>query len=402
MLMAKSSSYRGRLAPSPTGYLHLGHARTFWVAWQRARAAGGKLILRNEDLDYQRCKPEFVRAMYEDLRWLGLDWDEGLDLNGVGVTYGGSELGNFGPYSQSERRGFYLDAWRKLRDSGLIYPCMCSRKDLERALSAPHEEPPLHTCGPQQPPAAGKDLWEAQSEMTTRAGVEPPSPASSGDNSAETKKVNDCGPQAPSPAIEGTYDIVTQPGAATVQFPTKGPSSQSPAAAIQSAADDELPYPGTCREKIGTAKDYDSPAGVSWRFRVPDGETISFEDGYFGRQEFVAGRDFADFLLWRRDDIPAYQLAVVVDDAAMQITEVVRGADLLKSTARQLLLIRALGYPVPAYFHCPLLRDEKNVRLAKRHDALSLRKLREEGVQAEELRKRFAEEADWDKRFRLP
>jgi glutamyl-tRNA synthetase len=159
-----------------------------------------------------------------------------------------------------------------------------------------------------------------------------------------------------------------------------------------SAADDELPYPGTCREKIGTAKDYDSPAGVSWRFKVPDGETISFEDGYFGRQEFVAGRDFADFLLWRRDDIPAYQLAVVVDDAAMQITEVVRGADLLKSTARQLLLIRALGYPTPEYFHCPLLRDEKNVRLAKRHDALSLRTLREQGVKAEELRKRLAEE----------
>ena len=163
------------------------------------------------------------------------------------------------------------------------------------------------------------------------------------------------------------------------------------------AADDELPYPGTCREKIGTAKDYKSPAGVSWRFRVPDGETISFNDGYFGRQQFVAGRDFADFLLWRRDDIPAYQLAVVVDDAAMQITEVVRGADLLKSTARQLLLIRALGYSTPAYFHCPLLRDANNVRLAKRHDALSLRKLREQGVKAEELRKRFAEEVARDK-----
>ena len=125
MLMA---TYRGRLAPSPTGYLHLGHARTFWVAWQRACAAGGKLVFRNEDLDYQRCKPEFVRAMYEDLHWLGLDWDEGLDLNKVGVTYGESERGDFGPYSQSDRRSFYLDAWRKLRDSDLIYPCTCSRK----------------------------------------------------------------------------------------------------------------------------------------------------------------------------------------------------------------------------------------------------------------------------------
>ncbi len=372
--MAKSSSYRGRLAPSPTGYLHLGHARTFWVAWKRARAAHGKLIFRNEDLDYQRCKPEFVQAMYEDLHWLGLDWDEGPDISPLSrepgepdlsgtvsdlvsrscsVSHGGAGSGDFGPYSQSERRSFYLDAWHKLRDSGLIYPCTCSRKDLERALSAPHEEPPAH--------------------------------------GAEFHHLDDCGPQAPSPATR--MKPSAQPGAAAVQFPTEGPSSQSPAAALQSAAaDDELPYPGTCREKIETAKDYDSPAGVSWRFKVPDGETISFDDGYFGRQEFVAGRDFADFLLWRRDDIPAYQLAVVVDDAAMQITEVVRGADLLKSTARQLLLLRALGYPVPSYFHCPLLRDEKNIRLAKRHDALSLRKLREQGVKAEELRKRFAEE----------
>jgi len=387
--MAKSSSYRGRLAPSPTGYLHLGHARTFWVAWQRARAAHGKLIFRNEDLDYQRCKPEFVQAMYEDLHWLGLDWDEGPDLSfesgqsgqlrqpGLGGTvsnavnrgssdsHGGTGRGSFGPYSQSERRSFYLNAWRKLRDSGLIYPCMCSRKDLERALSAPHEEA-LHAA-----PSHGAPLHGAKFHHLT-----------------------DSGPQAPSPAIEEPYDSGTQPGAAEVQFPTELRSSQSPAVTVQSAADDELPYPGTCREKIGTAKDYDSPAGVSWRFKVPDGETISFNDGYFGHQEFVAGRDFADFLLWRRDDIPAYQLAVVVDDAAMQITEVVRGADLLKSTARQLLLIRALGYSTPAYFHCPLLRDEKNIRLAKRHDALSLRQLRAQGVKAEELRNRFESELE--------
>ena len=172
-----TATYRGRLAPSPTGYLHLGHARTFWVAWQRARAAHGKLIFRNEDLDYQRCKPEFVQAMYEDLRWLGLDWDEGPefsfqsgtsgqpgeipDLSGTvgdivsrssSVSQGRTGRGGFGPYSQSERRSFYLDAWRKLRDTGLIYPCTCSRKDLERALSAPHEEP-LHE--------AESNLWSA-------------------------------------------------------------------------------------------------------------------------------------------------------------------------------------------------------------------------------------------------
>lgn len=293
-------NYRGRLAPSPTGYLHLGHARTFWAAWRRARAAGGQLVFRNEDLDYQRSKPEFVHAMYEDLRWLGLEWDEGPDVGGP-----------FAPYSQSQRRSFYLEAWRKLRDSGLIYPCTCSRKDLERALSAPHEET-LH----------GADPAESAAPDTN----------------------------------------------------------------------DEIPYPGTCRDKIVTAKNFSSPAGVSWRFKVPDGETISFVDGFFGPQQFSAGRDFADFLLWRRDDIPAYQLAVVVDDEAMHITEVVRGADLLKSTARQLLLIRALGYPPPAYFHCPLLRDEQNIRLAKRHDALSLRALRAQGAKPELLQRQFEQE----------
>lgn len=283
------ASYRGRLAPSPTGYLHLGHARTFWVAWGRARTAGGQLVFRNEDLDSQRSKAEFVGAMFEDLRWLGLEWDEGPDRGGP-----------FAPYSQSQRRSFYLDAWRRLHDSGFIYPCACSRKDLERALEAPHED------------------------------------------------------------------------------------------------DDELPYPGTCRRQLNTARSWDSPAGISWRFRVPDGELIAFEDLCCGKQSFTAGRDFSDFLVWRRDDIPAYQLAVVADDAAMQITEVVRGADLLKSTARQLLLFRALGLAPPRYFHCPLLFDEHNVRLAKRHDSLSLRALRAQGIKPDELRKKFAEEIDFE------
>ena len=301
------SEYRGRLAPSPTGYLHLGHARTFWTAYQRARAARGKLVFRNEDLDFQRCKPEYVAAMYEDLRWLGLSWDEGPDVGG-----------EFGPYSQNQRRDFYLEAWRKLRDGGFIYPCTCSRKDLERALSAPHED------------------------------GEPSSP----------------------------------------------PSKQTPAGQTEAAQieDDEPHYPGTCRDKITEAKQWSAPAGVSWRFKVPDYSLITFTDIYFGDQQFLAGQDFSDFLVWRRDDIPAYQLAVVVDDKSMKITEVVRGADLLRSTARQLLLIDALGYAVPNYFHCPLLRDENNVRLAKRHDALSLRTLRESGAQAADLRSRFASE----------
>ncbi len=118
---------------------------------------------------------------------------------------------------------------------------------------------------------------------------------------------------------------------------------------------------------------------MNWRFRAPDGEAIAFDDLRQGRQQFVAGKDFGDFVVWRRDDVPAYQLAVVADDAAMQITEVVRGADLLKSTARQLLLIRALELPVPVYYHCDLVRDEAGMRLAKRHDALSLRAWRGRG-----------------------
>jgi len=125
---------------------------------------------------------------------------------------------------------------------------------------------------------------------------------------------------------------------------------------------------------------------VNWRFRVPDGKTISFIDRCRGPQQFVAGKDFGDFVVWRHDDVPAYQLAVVVDDAAMQITEVVRGEDLLRSTARQLLLYHALGLPTPGFYHCPLVTDESGVRLAKRHDALSLRRLRAGGEHPERLR----------------
>jgi glutamyl/glutaminyl-tRNA synthetase len=264
--------YRGRLAPSPTGLLHVGHACTFWTAYQRALANKGTLVLRNEDLDPQRSKPEFAQAMIEDLRWLGMRWQEGPDVGGP-----------VAPYEQSRRRDSYLETWRKLRDSAHIYPCTCSRKDLTASATAPHDE------------------------------------------------------------------------------------------------DDEPLYPGRCRGKIDQAKNYESPAGVNWRFLVPDGEAIEFDDLRQGTQSFRAGRDFGDFVIWRRDDVPSYQLAVVADDAAMQITEVVRGNDLLKSTARQLLLIRALELPVPAYYHCDLVRDEQGVRLAKRHDALSLRSLREHG-----------------------
>jgi glutamyl-tRNA synthetase len=280
--------YRGRIAPSPTGLLHIGHACTFWTAYQRALAHHGTLVFRNEDLDPQRSKPEFATAMIEDLRWLGIEWQEGPDVGGP-----------FAPYVQSRRRSFYLEAWRRLRDGGYIYPCTCSRKDLASAATAPNE---------------GDD--------------EPMYPGT-------------CRHRTPTPAIE-----------AGMGHPLR--------------VSESLPY--------------ESPAGVNWRFRAPDGEAVPFDDAGQGPQRFVAGEDFGDFVVWRRDDVPAYQLAVVVDDEAMQISEVVRGADLLKSTARQLLLIRALGYRVPAYYHCNLVRDEDGVRLAKRHDALSLRRLREQGL----------------------
>jgi glutamyl-tRNA synthetase len=294
-------SYRGRLAPSPTGHLHLGHARTFWTAHERARAAGGALVLRNEDLDPARSRPEFAAAMLEDLRWLGIDWDEGPDVGGA-----------YGPYTQSERRGLYLGAWSRLVADGHVYPCVCSRRDVLRAAEAPHEAGPRALAGQ------------------------------------------------------------------------------------RAAPDDEPHYPGTCRPRAGVAPRLAAspvgpagPAGLNWRFRVRDGEEVVFEDRNRGRQVFVAGRDFGDFVVWRRDDVPAYQLAVVVDDALMRVTEVVRGADLLKSTARQLLLQRALGHATPAYFHCDLVTDERGERLAKRHESLSLRAMRAAGLTPGEARARF-------------
>lgn len=273
--------YRGRLAPSPTGYLHLGHARTFWTAQLRAREHDGTLILRDDDLDRDRCRPEFVSGMFEDLKWFGFEWTEGPDIGG-----------SHAPYNQSQRMEFYRAALKKLRAGNFIYPCYCSRKDIQAAVTAPH------------------------------------------------------------------------------------------------AADDELIYPGTCRDK-------DSVSGTtsrfSWRFRVCDGEVISFTDGRLGEQRVIAGKDFGDFVIWRHDDVPAYQLACVVDDAAMQITEVVRGEDLLVSTARQILLYRALGWMPPAFFHCGLVRDEQGERLAKRHDALALQTLRKSGISAQQIRSSWSD-----------
>ena len=275
-------SYRGRLAPTPTGWLHLGHAATFLEAAHRAtETPAGTLVLRVEDLDTARCRPEWTVGLLEDLRWLGLCWSEGPDVGGP-----------HGPYTQSARREFYLEAWRRLRDGGFIYPCRVSRKDMQEAPRAPHEVHESH----------------------------------------------------------------------------------------------EPIFPPEWRPVPGMGRDIADPVGWNWRFRVPDGETISFEDAIAGRFSAVAGRDFGDFPVWRRDDLPAYELAVVVDDAAMQITEVVRGEDLLLSTCRQLLLYRALGWRPPAFAHTPLLRDATGRRLAKRDAAMSLRHLRDQGKSPEEVR----------------
>lgn len=276
-MTSPTSTYRGRLAPSPTGFLHLGHARTFWVAAQRARAAGGSAILRNDDLDAVRFRLDFYAAMIEDLRWLGLNWSEGPDVGGP-----------HGPYNQSERLPIYRAALKQLHAAGLVFPCTRSRRDVLEAVGAPH-------------------------------------------------------------------------------------------------ADDEPVYPKEFRPASNASlPPLEEKITVNWRFRVPD-EEIRFDDNRFGVQCATAGRDFGDFLVWRKDDVPSYQLACAVDDAQMRITEIVRGADLIKSTFRQILLFQALGFPVPHFYHCPLMLDDKGERLAKRHDALSLRTLRERGATPESL-----------------
>ncbi|MBI5385622.1 MAG: hypothetical protein HZA90_13165 [Verrucomicrobia bacterium] len=225
-------------------------------------------------------------------------------------------------------------------ERGCIYPCTCSRQDVLRALQAPHqgEEEPVYpgTC-------------RSQSRSSRRE--EAPFPI--------------CNPQSATcnqsaPPHVGCYGLEKGSQALSFESDWRTPNSE-----------------------LGTRNSNLRP---NWRFRVPDGEIVSFADSHFGPQHFIAGQDFGDFVVWRHDGVPAYQLAVVVDDAAMGITEVVRGADLLPSTARQILLYRALGLEAPAFFHCPLMTDAAGARLAKRHDALSLRTLREQGRTPERLR----------------
>jgi glutamyl-tRNA synthetase len=281
--------YRGRLAPSPTGLLHLGHARTFWTAYERCLNHHGTLVLRNEDLDVGRVKQEYSTAQLEDLAWFGIAWTEGPDKGGP-----------HSPYNQSQRIKLYEAALEKLKSDGHVYPCSCTRKDIASAISAPHQ------------------------------GI------------------------------------------------------------------DEPIYPGTCRHKTLancfedcqiSGRGSQGSRSISWRFRVPMGREITFIDGKQGPQSFACGKDLGDFVVWRGvDNMPSYQLSCVVDDAAMEITEVVRGADLLASTARQILLYEALDLKSPSFYHTELVLDDSGVRLAKRTDALSLRSIRDKGIKPESIR----------------
>jgi glutamyl-tRNA synthetase len=266
---AGSSGYRGRFAPSPTGALHLGSARTALIAWLRARASEGSFVIRTEDLDAPRVVPGADEAIRRDLRWLGLDWDEGPDVGGPCA-----------PYAQSARLGDYAAALAALRTGGHVYPCTCTRKEIAAIASAPH------------------------------------------------------------------------------------------------GLDEEGPrYPGTCRDG---PRHPERPA--SWRFRMPE-PSPGFTDALAGT--FAAGAlGEGDFVVARGDGAFSYQLAVVVDDLAMRISEVVRGDDLLSSVPRQLALARALGGTAPAWLHVPLVLATDGQRLGKRHGSASVASLRERGESA--------------------
>lgn len=268
---------RGRLAPSPTGYVHLGNAWAFMLAWLAARVQDGQILLRIEDIDPQRSRPEYDAALQEDLRWLGLDWDFGPGMPDAPTCSG--------PFEQSRRGAVYAAALSKLEQAGLTYPCFCSRKELRMLAAAPH--------------------------------------------------IDDVG----------------------------------------------APYPGTCRNLTSIQQEALRAAGrrACLRLRCPDG-LACFTDKIRGPQCLTFANCGGDFALQRSDGVVAYQLAVAVDDAAMGITQVVRGRDILPSTLRQIALFRLLGYKAPSYAHVPLLLDAHGQRLAKRHQSLTLRSLRAMGI----------------------
>ena len=283
------SPLRGRYAPSPTGRIHVGNARTALVAWLSVRSRGGAFVWRLEDLDGPRVVPGLAEAAQEDLAWLGLDWDEGPDPAGAGQAVGGPHA----PYRQSERGALYESALASLLEAGRLFPCRRSRKDLQALASAPHG----HDGRPPYPARLRPKKLEA--DWFERLGAQP-----------------------------------------------------RPDAAI--------------------------------RFRV-DGRPTAFDDRVQGLVEERVEETVGDFVLKRRDGLYAYQLAVVVDDLLMGIGEVVRGADLLASTARQIQLIEAFGATPPAYAHLPLVVNAAGEKLSKRDAGLDLRTLRDAGVGPDQL-----------------
>jgi glutamyl/glutaminyl-tRNA synthetase len=353
--MKRLATYVGRIAPTPSGHLHIGHAQTFLIAKKRAEQAGGKLILRIEDLDAQRCKAHYYDEMIEDLKWMGLDWQIGPGVEDVDNVIGTSSsmipfmasdylsptsvptvsaaVGetvfsssssspsreqlirlNSVEFKQTGRMPIYRAAFRYLLSKGYIYPSPHSRKDVEAAISAPHE---------------------GDTEVLFPSSLRPPymqvSPRQSESIPEELRRLN-------TPAELAT----------------------------------------------------------NWRLCVPDGEVIEFTDGRYGPQRYVCGQDIGDFVIWRgSDNIPSYEFAVVVDDLTMGVTEVVRGFDLLQSTSRQLLLYRAfleqavsseaISSLIPQFYHCPLIRDANGVRLAKRSFSQSIRTLRESGKTVDDI-----------------
>jgi glutamyl-tRNA synthetase len=281
---------RGRWAPSPTGRLHVGNARTALAAWLSVRSRGGTFVWRLEDLDPPRVLQGAAEAAREDLAWLGIDWDEGPDLAGGG--------GPVGPYVQSERHALYDAALDRLAAAGRLFPCNRSRKDLQALASAPH------------------------------------------------------GPSEAAPY----------------------PASLRP----RSLPDDWLAtHRRACTAAAGSPH-------AALRFRVDD-RPVTFEDAVFGPLTERVDRTVGDFVLQRRDGLYAYQLAAVADDLAMEIDEVVRGEDLLSSTARQIQLLCALGGTAPAYAHVPLVVGADGEKLSKRDEALTLRSLRAAGIRPEAL-----------------
>jgi glutamyl-tRNA synthetase len=269
----------GRLAPSPTGAQHIGNARTYLIAWLSARSQNGRVVLRIEDIDSPRVKAGAAEEACADLHWLGLEWDDG-------------------PIVQTKRLPLYQAALERLKAQELVYPCTCTRTDIERAASAPHAE-------------------------------------------------------------------------------HEGPI-----------------YPGTCANRRASDAASLSEKAYSWRFRAGM-KMIAYEDGFRGPVALNLRAIGGDFVVWKSGDTPAYQLAVVVDDAAQGITEVIRGDDLVPSTPRQLVLYRALGLTPPKFAHVPLVVGPDGRRLAKRHGDTRLSALRAAGVTAESLLGLLAWSCGW-------